>query len=255
MLKKEFTADALQVKVFDTRKSLGEEAGKEAVAYLKDLLSRQEEVCVVFAAAPSQNEFLETVAAAEGVDWSRVHALHMDEYVGLPSDAPQGFGQFLRHAIFAKVPFGKVDYIGLEGRPEDLVTRYNRILAEHHVDIVFMGIGENGHIAFNDPHVADFHDPLRIKQVALDQKCRLQQVHDGCFASLDEVPEYALTLTVPTLFSADRLFCMVPAETKADAVRATVCGPVSETCPASILRLHAHATLYVDADSGKYIYP
>ena len=116
-----------------------------------------------------------------------------------------------------------------------------------------MGIGENGHIAFNDPHVADFNDPLRIKIVDLDQKCRQQQVNDGCFAKIEDVPEYALTLTVPTLFSGSRLFCVVPAPTKADAVRATVQGPVSEVCPATVMRLHDNATLYCDSDSGKYI--
>ena len=109
------------------------------------------------------------------------------------------------------------------------------------------------HIAFNDPHVADFHDPLRIKRVDLDQVCRMQQVHDGCFPTLEEEPEYALTLTVPALAEAGRLFCMVPASTKADAVKATVLGPVSERVPATVMRLHPAATLYVDADSGKYI--
>ena len=116
-----------------------------------------------------------------------------------------------------------------------------------------MGIGENGHIAFNDPHVADFNDPLRIKRVDLDLKCRNQQVHDGCFKALEEVPEYALTLTCPTLFAADRLFCVVPAATKADAVKATVEGPVCEKCPATIMRRHKAATLYTDSDSGAYI--
>ena len=113
-----------------------------------------------------------------------------------------------------------------------------------------MGIGENGHIAFNDPPVADFNDPLTIKKVALDETCRLQQVHDGCFARIEEVPRYAVTLTVPTMFCARYIFCIVPAPTKANAVRATVCGPISEQCPASILRTHEHAILYTDSDSA-----
>lgn len=133
------------------------------------------------------------------------------------------------------------------------MARYDRILAGNPVDVVFMGIGENGHIAFNDPHVADFNDPLRIKKVDLDLTCRTQQVHDGCFATLGEVPEYALTLTIPALVAADRIFCVVPAATKADAVRATVLGPVTEKVPATVLRHHPDATLYVDSDSGKYI--
>lgn len=253
MLKKQFKVDKLDVKVYDSRRSMGEEAGAEAAEYLRALLAKQDEVYAIFAAAPSQNEFLATLAAAPGIDWGRVHALHMDEYVGLPADAPQGFGNFLRRAIFDKVPFGSVDYIGSEGNPDDLIARYDAILAAHKVDVVFMGIGENGHIAFNDPHVADFADPARIKKVDLDLKCRTQQVHDGCFAKLEDVPEYALTLTVPTLFAGGRLFCVVPAATKADAVKATVEGPVGAQCPATVMRLHDAATLYVDSDSGKYI--
>ncbi len=253
MLRKEFKVDKLDVKVFDTRKAMGVEAGKEAAEYLRSLLSRQDEVWAIFAAAPSQNEFLETLAAAPGIDWHRVHALHMDEYVGLSPEAPQGFGNFLRRAIFDKVPFASVDYIGSEGDPDNLIARYDKILSEHKVDVVFMGIGENGHIAFNDPHVADFHDKARIKKVDLDLKCRNQQVNDGCFAKLEDVPQYALTLTIPTLFSGGRLFCVVPAATKADAVKATVEGPVGEACPATVMRLHNAATLYTDSDSGKYI--
>lgn len=253
MLRKEFKVDKLDVKVFDTRKAMGVEAGKEAAEYLRSLLSRQDEVWAIFAAAPSQNEFLETLAAAPGIDWHRVHALHMDEYVGLSPEAPQGFGNFLRRAIFDKVPFASVDYIGSEGDPDNLIARYDKILSEHRVDVVFMGIGENGHIAFNDPHVADFHDKARIKKVDLDLKCRNQQVNDGCFAKLEDVPQYALTLTIPTLFSGGRLFCVVPAATKADAVKATVEGPVGEACPATVMRLHNAATLYTDSDSGKYI--
>jgi len=251
MLKKEFKIDNLDVKVYDSRKSMGEEAGREAIDYLRNLLSKQESVYIVFAAAPSQNEFLETVANAEGIDWKRVHALHMDEYVGLPPEHPAGFGNFLRRAIFDKVPFGSVEYIGTCADAEATIQRYDKVLAEHHVDIVFMGIGENGHIAFNDPHVAAFNDDKRIKKVDLDLECRNQQVHDGCFATLDEVPLYALTLTCSQLMRADRLFCVVPAATKTKAVTATCKGPVTEKCPATVLRRHKAATLYVDSDSGK----
>lgn len=250
---KDFTTDKLDVKVYASRAEMGREAAAEAAGYLRKILTEKKEIYAIFAAAPSQNEFLEALSKAPGIDWGRIHALHMDEYVGLPSDAPQGFGNFLRRAIFDKVPFASVDYIGTEGDPDGLIARYDAILAAHHVDVVFMGIGENGHIAFNDPHVADFADKARIKKVDLDLKCRNQQVNDGCFAKLDDVPKYALTLTVPTLFNADRLFCIVPAATKADAVKATVEGPVGEQCPATVMRLHKAATLYLDPDSAKYI--
>ena len=253
MLTTEFKVDKLTVKVFDSRRAMGEGAAAEAAEHLRALLAKQDAVYAIFAAAPSQNEFLEALAAAPGIDWRRVHALHMDEYVNLAADAPQGFGNFLRRAIFDTVPFGSVEYIGTEGDPDALIARYDSILAAHHVDVCFMGIGENGHIAFNDPHVADFNDPLRIKKVDLDLKCRTQQVHDGCFAKLEDVPEYALTLTVPTLFACDRLFCIVPAPTKADAVKATVEGPVGEACPATVMRLHEAATMYLDPDSSKLL--
>lgn len=252
MLIKAFTADTLKVRMYATRRQMGAAAAADAAACLKTLLAEQERVRIIFAAAPSQNEFLEELAAASDIDWSRVHALHMDEYIGLPDDAPQGFGNFLRRAFFDRVALGSVAYIGSGDDAEARCAAYAELLAEP-VDLVFMGIGENGHIAFNDPHVADFHDPAVVKIVSLDSRCRMQQVHDGCFASLDEVPTHALTLTIPTLCAARRIFCIVPAATKADAVHATVCGPITEFCPASILRRHADATLYLDADSGKQL--
>ena len=253
MLIKNYKVDSLTVKIYDSRDAMGAAAAAEAASCLRSLLTQKEEVNVVFAAAPSQNEFLEALSKAGGIDWGRISALHMDEYVGLPEEAPQGFGNFLRRAIFDKVPFKEVFYIGSQLPKEEAVARYDKILSERHIDIVFMGIGENGHIAFNDPHVADFNDPLRIKEVDLDLKCRTQQVHDGCFSSLEEVPEYALTLTCPILFGADHLFCVVPAATKADAAFAMLTGPVAETCPASILRRHDDATLYLDQDSGRLV--
>lgn len=243
-------AGKLPVRIYDTRRNMGEAAAADVAACIRELLAVKQEIYMIFAAAPSQNEFLAALAVAPGIEWGRIHALHMDEYVGLPADAPQGFGNFLRAAIFDKVPFASVDYIGTESDPEETCRRYAALLQGIQVDIVCMGIGENGHIAFNDPPVADFNDPLTIKKVALDETCRLQQVHDGCFARIEEVPRYAVTLTVPTMFRARYIFCIVPAPTKANAVRATVCGPISEQCPASILRTHEHAILYTDSDSA-----
>lgn len=243
-------AGKLPVRIYDTRRNMGEAAAADVAACIRELLAVKQEIYMIFAAAPSQNEFLAALAATPGIEWNRIHALHMDEYVGLPADAPQGFGNFLRAAIFGQVPFASVDYIGTESDPDETCRRYAALLQGIQVDIVCMGIGENGHIAFNDPPVADFNDPLTIKKVALDETCRLQQVHDGCFARIEEVPRYAVTLTVPTMFRARYIFCIVPAPTKANAVRATVRGPISEQCPASILRTHEHAILYTDSDSA-----
>ena len=250
MVTKTFKADMLSVNVYDTRKNMGEAAAADIAACIKKLLAEKDEIYMIFAAAPSQNEMLEALVADPEVEWNKVHALHMDEYVNLPADAPQGFGNFLRRAIFDKVPFASVNLIGTDADSEATCARYDALLTEHPVDIVCMGIGENGHIAFNDPHVADFNDPLKIKKVDLDQKCRQQQVNDGCFQSIDQVPTHALTLTIPTLYNVENVFCVVPAPSKAEAVKNTVTGPVSEVCPASILRKHTNATLYIDADSA-----
>ncbi|OUN58669.1 glucosamine-6-phosphate deaminase [Alistipes sp. An66] len=250
MIRKTLMAGKLPVRIYDTRRNMGEAAAADVAACIRELLAVKQEIYMIFAAAPSQNEFLAALAATPGIEWGRIHALHMDEYVGLPADAPQGFGNFLRAAIFGQVPFASVDYIGTGSDSDETCRRYAALLQGIQVDIVCMGIGENGHIAFNDPPVADFNDPLTVKKVALDETCRLQQVHDGCFARIEEVPRYAVTLTVPTMFHARYIFCIVPAPTKANAVRATVCGPVSEQCPASILRTHEHAILYTDSDSA-----
>lgn len=252
MLVKEFSKDKLRVQIYDSREEMGKGAAGEAVAYLKSLMAEQEEVNIIFAAAPSQNEFLAAMAASD-VDWTRVNAFHMDEYVGLRSDAPQGFGNFLRRAIFDKVPLRSVHYLNGETPAQEACREYAELLEKNRVDVVFMGIGENGHIAFNDPHVASFEDPEVVKVVDLDEKCRQQQVNDGCFASLDQVPTHAMTLTIPTLCQAKRLFCVVPAATKAWAVNETVNGPITEQCPATIMRRHDNATLYIDSDSAKLL--
>ena len=244
-------AGKLLVKGFETREEMGRQAAKEAAEALRQVIAEKECCHVIFAAAPSQNEFLAALCESD-VDWSKVYGYHMDEYIGLAQDAPQGFGNFLRRGIFEKVPFAGVEY--LNGGADDIETeieRYSRILQENRPDIVFMGIGENGHIAFNDPHVARFDDDKLVKKVELDQRCRNQQVNDGCFAQLEEVPTHALTLTVPALMQAKQVFCMVPAATKAEAVGKTVMGEIREMVPATILRLHDHATLYIDQDSGR----
>lgn len=253
MMTKTFKADNLTVNVYDNRKSLGIAAAAAIGSCIKDLLKVKPEIYIIFAAAPSQNEMLEALVSDKEIEWNRIHALHMDEYVNLPADAPQGFGNFLKRAIFDHVPFASVELIGTDADSEAACRRYNAILEENVVDIVCLGIGENGHIAFNDPHVADFNDPLRIKKVDLDNKCRQQQVNDGCFETIDQVPTHALTLTVPTLFNVENAFCVVPTKAKAEAIRKTVMGPIDESCPASIMRTHGNAILYIDTDSASLL--
>ena len=249
----ELTIGNLNVKVLETREELGNKAATEAIVALHKVIRDRGECNVVFAAAPSQNEFLAQLCSSD-VDWTKVNAFHMDEYIGLSDDAPQRFANFLTNAIFDHLPFKSVNLInGNADSIEDEIDRYTALLKSHPLDIVFMGIGENGHIAFNDPHVSHFDDTCLMKIVDLDTKCRQQQVNDGCFSKLEDVPENALTLTVPALISAKKIFCMVPAATKAVAVREAVYGEIREMFPASVLRMHSRATLYVDMDSGKYI--
>ena len=248
---KELTAGELRVMVYRTRNEMGRAAGEAAGRFLANRLQEKAEVSVIFAAAPSQNEMLDTLVCYPGIDWSRIHAFHMDEYIGLAPEAPQGFGNFLKRHIFARLPFRSVNY--LNGGAADLAmecARYAALLQEHPSDLVLMGIGENGHIAFNDPWVADFHDNVSVKVVELDSVCRMQQVNDGCFEHLDEVPTHALTLTIPALIQAEGILCTVPAPTKRRAVARAVLGPVETACPASILQTRRGALLFCDADSG-----
>ena len=251
---KTWKKDLLTVNAYETRAEMGVSAAADIKAKILALLQTKETINMIFAAAPSQNEVLASLALDREIPWNRVNAFHMDEYIGLSADAPQGFGNFLKEHIFGLAPFKSVNYIDISAKdPDKECERYAALLAEYPTDIVVMGIGENGHIAFNDPPVADFADTKAVKPVLLDEICRNQQVNDGCFATIDDVPKYAITLTVPTLFAGDYLFCIVPAATKANAVKATLCGEIGEACPATILRRHKNAILYLDGDSSALV--
>ena len=247
---KELKADKLNVKIYETRLQMGASAAHAVADRIEELLLKQDFVNMIFAAAPSQNEFLSSLCN-QPVQWNRVNAFHMDEYVGLDENAPQRFGLFLEERIFDKVPFHEVHY--LNGNNEDIdaeCERYSQLLQQHPADIVCMGIGENAHVAFNDPHDADFNDPLMVKLVTLDEASRRQQVHDECFARLEDVPESAITLTVPSLLHAKSIFCIVPGNNKAQAVYHSINSKVSETFPSTALREHSNAILYLDKDSA-----
>ncbi|QEC52207.1 glucosamine-6-phosphate deaminase [Anseongella ginsenosidimutans] len=242
--------DRLQVQIYHDRKQLGAAAAGAVAGKIRGLLDQQEQVNLVFAAAPSQEEFLADLSVKD-IPWNRMNAFHMDEYQGLDGDAPQGFGNFLKKRLFDKAPFNSVHYIN--GNAADAAaecSRYAALLERYPADIVCMGIGENCHIAFNDPHVADFNDSKLVKIVDLDRECRMQQVHDGCFPRLEEVPAYALTLTVPALMRGRFVFCIVPGKNKARAVHHTKHQPVSEKYPSTVLRTHPQAILFIDEASG-----
>jgi glucosamine-6-phosphate deaminase len=245
----ETRAEQLKMKVFENRQEMGAFAAAEVAEEMKKVLAAKQHVRMVFAAAPSQNEFLAELCSQAGIDWSGVTAFHMDEYIGLPKHAPQKFGTFLKRKLFDIVKPGTVEFIECDNPVDAECERYGALIRQAPIDIVCLGIGENGHIAFNDPPVADFHDPEIVKCVELDSACRQQQVNDGCFESLEDVPTYALTLTVPALLSGAKLFCIVPGAAKHQAVQSTLNDPVSESCPSTILRRHPDCTLYLDIAS------
>lgn len=246
-----FEVDKLRVEVYSTRFLVGQAAAVDVGARMKEILKIKDRLSIVFAAAPSQNEFLAALSPLERINWDKVIAFHMDEYVGLWAEAPQRFGNFLRDRLFDRVEPGLVYY--LDGNAPDLekeCQRYTQLLNRYPPDMVCLGIGENGHIAFNDPGVADFGDPQVVKVVELDKRCRQQQVHDGCFPKIELVPKLALTMTIPALTSSDWMYCIVPGPTKAEAVRQTLQGSITESRPGSVLRRHDRTILYLDTHSA-----
>ncbi|HEY9002999.1 MAG TPA: glucosamine-6-phosphate deaminase [Mucilaginibacter sp.] len=251
---KELKVDDLRVKVYQDRAKMGEAAASAVGEQIVKLLSQQEYANVVFASAPSQNEFLSALIKQTGIDWKRVNAFHVDEYIGLPENAPQKFGAFLNEKIFKYLPFRTLNYIN--GTAPDSFAecgRYAELLQQYPSDIVCLGIGENGHLAFNDPHVADLNDPVRVKIVDLDFECRRQQVTDGTFDNLNSVPKLAITLTIPALMAGKHVYGIVPGKNKTIAVYNTLYKKISEQCPASVLRRHPDAVLFLDEDSAALI--
>jgi glucosamine-6-phosphate deaminase len=244
-------AGRLRVEVHPDRPSMGAAASATVADAIRGLVARDGTASVIFASAPSQNEFLVALRVAPGIDWTKVTAFHLDEYVGVAADHPASFRRFLVDRLFAHVRVAA--FHGLDGRapdPEAEAVRYAGLLRKHAPSLAILGIGENGHLAFIDPPVCDFAEPLDARVVTLDEPCRAQQVHDGCFATIEDVPRTALSLTVPFLMRVPRAVAIVPGPAKRAAVTAAVTGPVATSCPASILRRHPDATLFLDDASA-----
>ncbi len=248
-----FAADELKIMIYEDRIQLGTAAAKMAAAHIRQLLEEKEFVNIIFAAAASQNEFLERLSK-EDLDWQRINAFHMDEYIGLPAKTPQLFGEWLKVRIFSKVPFRQVFYLdGQAADPQAECQRYEQLLVRYPVDLCFMGIGENTHLAFNDPHVANFKDPKLVKIVDLDEASKQQQVNEDCFDDISQIPPDAFTLTIPALLQAKTIFCMVPGSSKAQAVYHTIKDEISEQYPSTILREHPDTLLFLDKESSVMI--
>ncbi|MCG8373933.1 MAG: glucosamine-6-phosphate deaminase [Balneolales bacterium] len=239
-----YNFDKLEVCVYQDRKHLGAAAAHHVRTLINRLLEEKAEVRIIFAAAASQREFYAELLNIGDIDWSRVVAFHMDEYHTLPVDASQRFGNYLKAVLFRFINLKAIHYMS------DNINAYTSLIREAPIDICCLGIGENGHLAFNDPPVADFDDPEVIKIVELDEICRQQQVNDGEFDSIEKVPKTAITLTIPTLLESTFLSVVVPGSTKAQAVQKTIFGEISTACPASILKKHPRAKLFLDTDSA-----
>jgi glucosamine-6-phosphate deaminase len=253
-LQRSFQADRLNVYVYESRPKMGAAAASVIAAEIRHAIQERGRASVILASAPSQNEFLASLASAPDIDWSRVTGFHLDEYLGMDENAPQSFRRFLIDRLVNKVPFGQFN--GLRGdaaNGTEEANRYAELLSANPPDFAVLGIGENGHLAFIDPPFCDFSDPKAVKVVELDEVCRNQQVNDGAFATLEEVPRNALSLTIPTLMARPKLFAIAPGPAKRDAIKKTVEGPISTTCPASILRTHPDAHLFIDTVASEFL--
>jgi glucosamine-6-phosphate deaminase len=246
-----FTVDALTVCVADDIAELARTAARDAAAVLQPAIAARGEANVMLATGNSQLAFLSELVKIEGIAWDHVRAFHMDEYVDLPPTHTASFQHYMRELVAAQLPFKEFNYLtGDTGDAEAEATRYEALLRAHPLDLCCCGIGENGHLAFNDPPVADFDDPRGVKVVALEAASRRQQVGEGHFPTFDDVPTHAITVTIPALLRAHTVLAIVPEARKAQPVHDALYGPITTACPASTLRRQPNATLYLDVASS-----
>jgi glucosamine-6-phosphate deaminase len=248
---KSFVKDNLEVRVFPTRSEAGAQGAEIAASLIRETIERDGSMAIVFASAVSQDPFLSALRAQPWIAWDLVTAFHMDEYAGMSGHHPASFRRFLRERLLDHVPVAA--FHQLDGGAADAdaeCARYAGLLEKAKPSLVIMGIGENGHLAFIDPPVCDFNDLRTVRPVELDEVCRMQQVHDGAFATPEDVPKQALSLTVPFFLSVPRALIFVNGHHKSAAVQAAIEGPVTEACPASALRRHPSATLFLDSEAA-----
>lgn len=249
-----FQADQLRVHVFASNDDMSLAVATHVHQYLTETLARQGSAAVILATGNSQIRFLKRLVDAGGLDWSRITLFHMDEYLGVPADHPACFRRYMKERVESLVKPKAFHYIGGDAElPLDECARYTALLKAQPLDLVCLGVGENGHLAFNDPPVARFDDPHWVKLVRLDDECKMQQVREGHFPSLQAVPPYAFTLTIPALCAPRKMVCVAPETRKAKPIKAALQGPVSTACPASFLRRQAHCDLLLDVDSASLL--
>lgn len=258
------TIDALPISVFKTNAEVGQAAAADAGAFLHQTIQERGQANVILATGNSQLTFLEALRASPGIDWSKVNVFHMDEYINLEPGHPASFPAFLRRhfldhlqpaaGAFFPVPGQSIE-AGVSPEVVEACKGYEELLRAYPCDLCALGIGENGHIAFNDPPYADFNDPVWVKVVQLDEVSRRQQAGEGHFPNIESVPTHAITLTIPALLSARQVLAIVPEARKAPAVQRALQGPIEVICPASILRKSPHAHLYLDHESAALTFP
>lgn len=242
----------MEIRVFDDSLSLGRQAAAEAVSAIQDAIAARGSARIIAATGASQFHFLQHLTTTPGVPWFRVELFHLDEYLGLPASHPASFRRYLQERLIAPTGINRTHLIDGEGDPELVCQAVGREIAAAPIDVAFVGIGENGHLAFNDPP-ADFDTRESYLVVELDEACRRQQVGEGWFRSLDQVPTRAISMSVNQILASRRILCIVPDRRKAEAVAASVNGPVSPRVPASILQTHADTTVFVDRESASLL--
>ncbi|MCH8193003.1 MAG: glucosamine-6-phosphate deaminase [Planctomycetes bacterium] len=248
---KEFKVECLNVAVYDSDQSMGRAAARLVTRRLQETIAAKGRAHLILATGASQFTFL-AAFSRETLDWSKITVFHLDEYRGLSDQHPASFRKYLRERILDQVQPAQVHLLAGDAPDvEGETRRYEALLKSHPVDVACIGIGENGHIAFNDPPVADFADPRLVKVVDLDEACRRQQTGEGWFATLADVPKQALSLTIPAIMNCQTISCVVPDQRKAEAVGKTLYDPITTACPATILRQHPDTTLFLDSESGK----
>lgn len=251
-MESEFRIDQLSVFIYKDKYQLGRAVADKAESYISNAIENRGEAVIILATGASQFEFLDSLTKRQ-IDWKRVIAFHLDEYVGLPASHPASFRRYLRERIIDKVGIGTYYFIGGDSdNVEGECERIGKLLSQYTVDVAFVGIGENGHLAFNEPP-ANFDDKVKFKVVELDEASRRQQMGEDWFKTLDEVPHKAITMTIPAIMESRAIICTVPAARKAEAIKKTLSFDISPEFPASILRKHPEATLLLDYDSASLL--
>ena len=244
----------MQIAIFPDKKSLAQAAALEASVALKDAIQRKGNARLIAATGAAQFDFLDLLTRDPSIDWSKVEMFHLDEYIGIPADHPASFRKFLLDRLINKTKMGRYHLLDGDRDPQDAIGAVTEEIRKAPIDVAFVGIGENGHLAFNDPP-ADFETQDAYIVVDLDEACRKQQMGEGWFKTLDDVPRRAISMTVQQVLKAEKIIAIVPERRKADAVAKCFGGDISPMAPSSILRTHNNAVIYLDRDSASLLKP